>query len=144
MVEGAYRAWLDRWPKGNRGSVPAGLRAFSKAITAGAVMDDLDRQARNYQAARVAYHEAWAGVGSYWPTLMHCSTFLNGKRDMWDHEWGLDDLRYWPAPQGWSWDDRPVTSHDAAGVEVPAEIRAQGGVAVAMWQAKQAKAVAGG
>jgi hypothetical protein len=142
LVEGAYRAWLERWPKGNRGSVPAGLRAFAKAVKAGATMEDLDRQAVNYQAARVAYHEAWRSVGNYWPSLMHCSSFLNGKREMFDHEWGADDLRYWPAPAGWSWDDRPVTSHDAG--EVPAEIQAQGGLAVAMWRAEQRKAAEAG
>lgn len=143
ITEGAYRSWLEiRWPKGNRGSVPAGSRAFAKAVKGGATMEEIDRQTVNYVAARAAYHEAWKGVGNYWPSLMNVSTFLNGKRTMFDREWGLDDLRYWPAPAGWSWDDRPVSSHDAG--EVPAEVAAQGGLAVAMWRAERRKAAEAG
>lgn len=145
-VKGAYASWAERYPKGNRGSRPAGERALAKAFRAGASLAEIDEQTARYAAARRAYHEAWAHVGNFWPSLMNASTFLNGKRELFDREWTREDLRYWPAPAGWSWDDL-VTCHDAAGADdVPADVRAEGGLAVAMWRAKHrdAGAVAGG
>lgn len=147
-IRGAYASWAGiRYPKGDRGNRVKGERALAKAFREGATMAEIDRQTANYAAARVAFHDAWAHVGNYWPALMNASTFLNGKRELFDEGWTREDLRYWPAPAGWSWDDLAVTCHDAvAADDVPADVRAEGGLAVAMWRAKHrdAGAVAGG
>ena len=135
-----FDEWYRRYPSGRKGSKPAALRAFRRALREGATMSDLDRQLGHYEAARVAYRARW----SVDAPLMNASTFLNGKRALWDTEWGPDDLPYWPAPAGWEWSDAPVMSHDTDGVdEIPAEIRAQGVRAMGRWMDERKAAVGG-
>ena len=109
---GELESFLRSWPakRAQRGSKPAALKAWQKRRTMGYTPDEIARQAERYHAARQIYADRWG----HEPQIMNVSTFLNSKFDLFDEPWTTEDAkRYWPAPDGQSWDQKTRDRADA-------------------------------
>jgi hypothetical protein len=110
-IAALFEVWWPKYPSGaHRGPAASALRAFRKAIKAGASIRELEIQLAHYVAARALYRGIW----SVEPTLMLGSSFLNGKRELWADEWGEAELTYWPAPVGQEWGAPRILGRDEA------------------------------
>ncbi len=100
MLDATFDEWWARYPSGKKGDRRAALRAFSKAIAIDS-MATIDAQLANYVAARALYAAQFPGHSA---PLRHASTWLNQARYTCSEPWTLEDVKYWPAPPGRSWD----------------------------------------
>lgn len=95
-----FEVWWERYPEGVRGSKQTAARRYqqrrAEGISPGEIAERLDR----YHLARSVYAEEFGKP----PSLMRASSFLNGKFELWDHEWTQEEIEdYWPPPPGRSW-----------------------------------------
>lgn len=98
----AFDGWWPDFPgnSATKGSRANALRAYVRRLEAGSSTEEIESHRENYSAAR----KLWEAKTGQPAPLMHGSSFLNGKFDLWSEPWGEDEVRdYWPIPDGVTW-----------------------------------------
>lgn len=138
MVVVAGETFWEDWPSGKgRGQKAIFLDAWCKRLAAGVdrnnrpiTISEYMTRRDHYRDARARYCRFWKdrGVEAHAP-MLNGSTFVNSKSHLWAEEWDDEDIRYWPPPRGYDWDDGPAphgavvgrSMFDALDAEIAAE-----------------------